>query len=167
MLPDDQSAAARLRAAISEVPDVQLAYLFGSRASGAARPESDFDIGILLHETSARAERGSTIRRLAGRLGREVSSALLDIVILNDAPALLRHRILRDGVVLYEQTPEVRVRFAIRTIREYQDGCIRRDEFTRRRIERIRTGHDHGGSRDLLEAARGAARLLGQARRLS
>lgn len=146
---------------------MQLAYLFGSRASGSARPESDFDIGILLEASAARAERGATIRRLAARLGREVSSVLLDIVILNDAPALLRHRVIRDGLLLFERTPADRVRFAIRTIRDYQDGDIRRAEFTRRRIERIAARPDDGGSRDLLEAARGVARLLDQAGRVS
>jgi predicted nucleotidyltransferase len=140
-----------------------LAYLFGSRALGRARQESDFDIAVLVDAATAGGERGRTIRRLAGKLGREVSSARLDLVILNDAPALLRHRVLRDGVLLWERAPEDRVRFAVQTIRDYQDGWYRREQFTRRRIERLRTRGVDGGSRDLLQKARSAGRLLAKA----
>ena len=156
-----ESVAGRLGRALTQLPGVELAFLFGSRAQERARTESDFDIGVLLDAEAAAAERGGTIRALVGRLGREVASTLIDLVVLNDAPALLRHRVLRDGIVLFQRSPEVRVRFARETIRDYQDGFIRRREFTRRRIEGMgRSEPGHGGSGDLLEKARGAARLL-------
>lgn len=158
---------ARLAAVLAEMPEVRLAYLFGSRALARARKESDFDIAVLVDDATARDERGRTIRRLAGKLGREVSSAHLDLVILNDAPALLRHRVLRDGVLLWERALEDRVRFAIQTIRDYQDGSYWRDQFTRRRIERLRKRDVDGGSRDLLQKARSAGRLLAKARGVS
>lgn len=94
------SAEDRLRQALSELSSVRLAFFFGSRAHGHPREESDFDIAILVDESTAEMDRGQAIRQLAARLGREVSSALLDIVLLNDAPALLRHRVLRDGILL-------------------------------------------------------------------
>jgi hypothetical protein len=112
-------------------------------------------------------DRGEAIRHLAARLGREVSSSLLDIVLLNDAPALLRHRVLRDGILLFQRSPEERVRFAIKTIRDYQDGAIRREMFTNSRIEKLKAKTDDGGSGNLLEKARGAARLLKKAARVS
>jgi len=161
------SAANRLAKALAELPEVRLAFLFGSRAQGRARKDSDFDVAVLVDEATARVERGSIIRRLFARLGREVSSALLDLVILNDAPSLLRHRVLRDGVLLFERSPEDRVRFAVKAIRDYQDGHVRRGEFTRRRIERLKAGRDHGGSGDLLEKARGVAKLLRKAESVS
>jgi hypothetical protein len=111
-------------------------------------------------------DRGQAIRKLAARLGREVSSALLDIVLLNDAPALLRHRVLRDGILLFQRSPEERVRFAIKTIRDYQDGCIRREKFTKSRIKRLEAKSD-GGPGNLLEKARGVARILNKASRIS
>ena len=77
---------------------------------------------MLLGHDAVSADRGTTVRRLAARLGRVVSAALIDLVILNDAPALLRHRVLRDGRVLFQRGPEGRVRFAVQTIRDYQDG---------------------------------------------
>jgi predicted nucleotidyltransferase len=147
----------------ADTDDVRLAFLFGSRARGRSRADSDFDIGVLLDADSARGDRGQTVRRLSARLGQAISSALADLVILNDAPALLRHRILRDGIVIFERAPEERVRFAIRTLREYQDGQIRREAFTRERVRRLKAKASDGGSGDLLEKARGVAKLLAKA----
>jgi len=157
----------RLGKALAEVSGVRLGFLFGSRALGRARKDSDFDIAVLVDEPLASEEPGKTIRALAARLGREVSSERLDLVLLNGAPALLRHRVLRDGIVLFQRAPEERVRFAIQTIRDYQDGYIRREEFTKRRIARLKGKTIDGGPRDLLEKARGVARLLGKAQSLS
>jgi predicted nucleotidyltransferase len=162
-----ESAQARLGKALAEFAEVRLAFLFGSRARGRAREDSDFDIAVLLDQDAARAERGQTVRRLAAGLGREVSSTLIDLVILNDAPALLRHRVLRDGILLLQRSPEERVRFAVETIRDYQDGSVRREEQTRRRIGRWKAKNFHGGSGDLLEKARSASRLLRKAHRVS
>jgi predicted nucleotidyltransferase len=165
--PEFDPAVERLRDALAATTGVRLAFLFGSRARGRGRADSDVDIGVLVDEESARADRGRLVRRLAGGLGRAVSSALLDIVVLNDAPVLLRQRVLRDGVLLFARAPEDRVRFAIATIREYQDGDVRRSEFTRQRIRRLTDGRDHGGPGDLLAKARGVARLLEKAARVS
>ena len=156
----------RLGQVLAGEDDVRLAYLFGSRARGGARRDSDYDIAVLLDSATVR-DQGTIVRRLAGRLGREVSSTLIDLVVLNDAHPLLSHRILRDGRVLFQRSPEERVRFAIRTIREYQDAQIRREQFSRARMQRLEAGVTDGGSRDLLEKARGAARLLKQAARVS
>jgi predicted nucleotidyltransferase len=160
--------ARRLERALEELDEVRLAYLFGSHARDRARSESDVDVAVLVDEPAAAdAEaRLGTVRRLAGRLGREVASTRLDIVLLNHAPVLLRHRVLRDGVLLHERSPEERVRFTVRTLREYQDGAVRRDWFLRRRIRALAEEDPHGGPGDLLEKARGAARLLAKAERV-
>ena len=157
-------SAARLRAALEELPEVRLGFLFGSHAGGRARSDSDFDVAVLVDQEAADAERGKTVRKIIARLGREVASDRIDLVILNDAPSLLRHRVVRDGVVLLERAEGERVRFVTATIRDYQDGSVRRDEFTRRRIERVAGSEaTDGGPGDLLEKARGVARLLRKA----
>jgi predicted nucleotidyltransferase len=166
---DLEHLVARLGAELAALPEVRLAFFFGSRARGEIRSDSDYDVAVLLDEDAVAdaIERGRTVRRLAARLGRQVSSSHLDLVVLNGAPALLRHRVLRDGVLLYERSDGERARFAIRTIREYQDGQIRREAFTARRIDNLRRGSPDGGPGDLLEKARGVARLLAQAKGVS
>jgi predicted nucleotidyltransferase len=160
------SIAERLSEALRGEDRVRLAFLFGSRARGQARNDSDIDVAVLLTDEAAAADRGRTIRQLAAGLGRVVSSTLLDIVVLNDAPALLRHRVLRDGIMLMERSSEDRVRFARKAICEYQDQQVRRERATHARIQRLTREADDGRSRDLLEKARGAARLLAKAARV-
>jgi len=116
----------RLSGALGDLEEVRLALLFSSRARGQWRRDSDFDIGVLLDAGATQADRGSAIRRLAAQLGRVVSATLVDLVVLNDAPPLLRHRVLRDGIVIYQRSPEERVRFAVKTIRDCQDLQVRR-----------------------------------------
>jgi predicted nucleotidyltransferase len=166
---DLDPAENRLKDALASVPGIRLAFLFGSRARGRARSDSDFDLAVLVDDSlvAGTDERAATIRRLAGRLGREVSSAHLDLVILNSAPVLLRHRVLRDGVLLFQRSTKDRVRFATKTIQDYQDGEIRRERFLEKRIQRLRESSTDGGSGDLLEKARGVARLLGKAHGIS
>ncbi len=157
------TAEERLAHALASLRGVRLGFLFGSRARGRNRSDSDFDVAILVDDSllAGTEDRATLIRKIVARLGREVSSAHLDLVILNGAPALLRHRVLRDGVLLFQRSPEERVRFATRTIQDYQDGEIRRERFLQKRIQRLREGSTDGGPGNLLEKARGAARLLG------
>lgn len=87
------------------------AYLFGSHARGAARHASDLDVAVLL--------RGDPPRTLA-ELPLDLASELeqntglpVDLVVLNDAPADLVHRVLRDGVLLLDRDRSLRLRFEV------------------------------------------------------
>ncbi len=143
---------------LASLPEVRLAYLFGSRVRESARPSSDLDIAVLVDDQGARGpgEINRTIRRLAGRLSGEIPSGSLDIVLLNAAPALLRHRVLRDGVLLYARSETERVRFAVAAMRDYQDIEPRLAEHRRQRIARLKRGRTRGRSGDILQAARRA-----------
>jgi predicted nucleotidyltransferase len=158
--------ADRLTPILTALPEVKVAYLFGSHAQGRPRPDSDIDVGVLLTRDAA-AEPRAALARLFDHLGRAVPSDRLDVVILNDAPALLRHRVLSHGRLLFERTPVDRVRFATRAIQDYQDMQIRREFFYRKRVSRLKEGESDGRSGDLLAQARRVARLLGEARDVS
>lgn len=159
---ENEAIRQRLSGALADLAGVRLAYLFGSRASGRARADSDIDVAVLLDpERVGGAEAyGREVRRLAGALGRVVSSASLDIVLLNEAPCLLRHRVLAGGRLLFARSEQERVRYAIRTIREYQDFEPRLRQYAGRRLARLSQENGDGRSPDLLEAARRVARLL-------
>jgi hypothetical protein len=45
----------------------------------------------------------------------------LDLVILNRAPLDLIHRVLRDGVLVYDSDPSSRIRFEVQTRNAYFD----------------------------------------------
>jgi predicted nucleotidyltransferase len=119
---------------------VQLAYLFGSQATGQAGPLSDFDVGVLFANTLSPQERFR--RRLS--LLAEVIGVLrvqrVDVVVLNEAPPALRFRVIQYGKILYNQDETVRVRFEAKTMSEYFDTQPLRDLYRQRLFEAITAG---------------------------
>jgi len=73
---------------------VRLLYLFGSYVGGRPSVLSDVDVGVLME----RAPDLSKICDLMSRLTDIFEDEAIDLVDLHDAPDLLAHRILRDGV---------------------------------------------------------------------
>jgi hypothetical protein len=59
------------------------------------------------------------LRELEGVASKALASVELSIVDLEDAPLLLRHRVLRDGVLLAEFDPGARSRFAARVLEAF------------------------------------------------
>src|SRR5438876_930973 len=100
--------------------EVECAYVFGSRSRGQAGPLSDFDLGIVVREAlspQARLELAAALTEQSERLTHE----RVDVVILNDAPPALRHRAVRDGILLFARDDGARVAFEARAIREFLD----------------------------------------------
>jgi predicted nucleotidyltransferase len=97
-------------------PQVSLAYLFGSQASGATGPLSDYDLGVLVERSSA---------GLRYRLSYKVSQALgtdrIDLVLLNEAPVELAYAIIAQGRLLYQRSLAARVEFEARVLSCYGD----------------------------------------------
>ena len=102
MEPGDANAAlvARLASALEPRAEILEAYLFGSHARGQARPDRDIDVAVYIDEE--RAEDGDWGYRaeLATALMAALGEDDVDVVVLNRAPVLLYHRVLRDGVRL-------------------------------------------------------------------
>ena len=100
-------------------PDVMAAYLFGSQATGRARAKSDVDVAVLLNEEDsvARFERRLQMMvEVSDVCGREA-----DVIVLNDAPPLLQHQVLKHGRLLYERDRRARIEFEIRAGKVYAD----------------------------------------------
>ena len=102
-------------------PDIQAAYIFGSVAQGRARPDSDIDIAVLLGRRLPDARRLRHRLTLAGELGAALGRDDVQVVILNDAPPLLAHRVLSLGVLVFERSKVARVRVHVRTASRYAD----------------------------------------------
>ena len=87
----------------------------------AAGPRSDVDLAVALRgglEASARwRKRLDLIGDACARLGTDT----VDVVVLEDAPALLGHRVLARGRLLCERDPRRRVQVAERVMRQYLD----------------------------------------------
>jgi predicted nucleotidyltransferase len=94
--------------------------LFGSRATGKAKPASDIDVAILLDETPT-SNRKDVLMSLFAALGQELRSDRLDVVLLNDAPPKLAFHALKDGRVAFERAPEHLHRFRVATYSRHAD----------------------------------------------
>lgn len=87
---------------VAHFPEVERIVLFGSRARGDARPDSDWDFLVVMPSTTRRAARGIAVRRVARMKG-----VAMDFVVRTpDEVAagfpLMADDIIRDGIVLYE-----------------------------------------------------------------
>ncbi len=90
--------SARLRTLLESRPEVLEAYLFGSAATGLARAHSDVDVAVYLADPRPQGSAFGYAADLTTVLMRALGADRVDVVILNDAPPLLYHRVLRDGV---------------------------------------------------------------------
>lgn len=112
-------------------PQIAAAYLFGSVARGTATASSDVDVGILLEHAPPR-----TLERIPADLQDRLTEALgrpVDLIILNDAAPDLIHRVLRDGALILDRVPALRIRFEVRARNEYFDLLPILEEYRRPR----------------------------------
>jgi uncharacterized protein len=92
-----------LRNALMAHPEILEAYLFGSCARGEIAAHSDVDAAVYV---DPQLLKGADMpfgydADLASRLMRALGTNDVDVVLLNAAPPLLYHRVLRDGVRLF------------------------------------------------------------------
>lgn len=82
------------------------AYIFGSWARGDAQGHSDLDVAVYLQDEALAS---TATRNIDAALAADLMSALgmnqVDVVVLNQAPPLLYHRVLRDGIRVLSKHP--------------------------------------------------------------
>jgi len=90
----------RLKRSLTARPEILDAYLFGSRARGDAAGHSDIDVAVYVDPDRVTHSDFGYVAELTAELGAALGSDTVDVVLLNQAPPLLYHRVLRDGVRL-------------------------------------------------------------------
>ncbi|MGH7337258.1 MAG: type VII toxin-antitoxin system MntA family adenylyltransferase antitoxin [Myxococcota bacterium] len=117
-------------------PAVVFAILFGSRVQTSARAGSDWDIGVYLDDALDAGERARIRARLIAALEPAIRA---DVVVLNEAPALLSRRVL-DGERLFVRDERAWVRFFVRTLGAAGDEAHWRELHARERARRLEEG---------------------------
>jgi predicted nucleotidyltransferase len=104
-MPADAALVSSLQSALEARSEVREAYLFGSRARGDARPDSDVDVAVFVDEAALNAPGYGYDAELAASVQSALQRNDVDLVVLNRAPPLLYYRVLRDGVRLLSRIP--------------------------------------------------------------
>ncbi len=130
----------KIRGILREKKAIGFAYLFGSYSTGTTHRDSDVDIAV--HLTEREKLKDSLRWRL--RLMAEISSELrmndVDVVVLNEAPLVLRYEIVSSGKIIVNTVPGSELEFRLRTMKEYFDTAPMRDMFRRVMKKKIREG---------------------------
>ena len=131
-LPDRLRQRAALR------PEVRLAVMFGSRARGKPRPGSDVDLGILLDPYSPELR-----FELEAELGR-AAGLPVDMVLLDEAPPLLRFEMARGGILLHEREAGSWTDFKARAMIDWWDWAPYHRRIQAGVLRRLREQVAHG-----------------------
>lgn len=100
-------------------PGIVAVYLYGSVAKGKERSESDVDIGVL-YERPPEATLLAQPFADEARLG-QLLACPAQVIVMNQAPPDLVHRILRDGILVLEPNRSQRISFEVRARNLYFD----------------------------------------------
>ena len=115
----DELEAALRRAFATAPPEIIAVYLYGSRARGTATARSDVDLAVLYSTPPSPSLEALPFDIEAG-LERGLGVPV-EIVVLNEAPVDLVHRVLRHGVLILDRDRSRRIRFEVKTRNEYFD----------------------------------------------
>jgi predicted nucleotidyltransferase len=144
--------------AVQDLSGISVLVVFGSRAKGTHRPDSDLDVAVLP------ASPDSRIRR---HLQADVAVALtdlapegrVDVVLLDEADDVLRQRVMETGRVLINRDDEAWKELRVRTMREYGDREWARRLFREAQRRRLVGGEPSGRSGKALESLKRVGKL--------
>lgn len=136
-----QLTAARLREVVrkSSPPGIVAVWLFGSVARGEAGRLSDVDVAVLFDEGVPADERVSMAARCASLWAPAVAGEL-QVLVANDAPPAVAHRVLRDGILLLGEDDRRRVAFEARVLLDYLDFQPVLERYDKALLARAREG---------------------------
>lgn len=123
-----------------EYDNIIFAYIFGSYARNSIKKDSDIDLAIYLDD-SIDSDTYLTIKMdLSQSLKREV-----DLVILNDAPPLLKYEIYKNNILLFTRNRTIENKYKVNTLFEYNDMKRYLDLSYEKTIERLKKEVERDG----------------------
>ncbi|MFL6194582.1 MAG: type VII toxin-antitoxin system MntA family adenylyltransferase antitoxin [Thermoanaerobaculia bacterium] len=144
--------------AVQDLPGIAVLVLFGSRARGTHRPDSDLDVAVLPDSPDSRARRYLQAD-VAVALAELAPEGRVDVILLDEAPEVLRQRVMETGRVLINRAPEAWKELRVRTMREYGDSEWARKLYREAQRRRLERGEPSGRSGKALESLERVGRL--------
>lgn len=132
----------RLTAALKPRPEILEAYLFGSCARGDAHAGSDVDVAVYIDEACAEHGAWGYPAGLTADLMSVLDTNDVDVVVLNHAPPLVYHRVLRDGIRLLSRDLRATTTRAGMAMSRYFDFVPQMEKMDAARRHALRTDKD-------------------------
>jgi len=103
--------------------EILFAYIFGSQISGKSNKLSDIDIAVFINRklVEEKSYRYGYQAEILSELMRHLKTERIDLVLLNNAPPLLKHRVIYYGELIYCVDESERINFQVDTINRYMD----------------------------------------------
>jgi predicted nucleotidyltransferase len=127
------------------IPGISALAVFGSRARGTERATSDLDVAVLPDTEDPRARRRLQTD-LAVALADLSPEGRVDVILLDEAPDLLRQRILETGRLVLCRDRRAWSDLRVRTMREYGDQEWFRRLYREAQASRLEKGERSGRS---------------------
>jgi predicted nucleotidyltransferase len=116
-MPTTAKQAEHLLEAITNDEAILAVILFGSRARGDSTAMSDYDVCLVLHPNHATQDDQVAVRlRYMPFQGDR-----LDLRIFQQLPIYVRHRVLKEGQVLFDRDEDLLYAVACRTATIFED----------------------------------------------
>ncbi|MBE9071073.1 nucleotidyltransferase domain-containing protein [Microcystis sp. LEGE 08355] len=116
----------RITTTVEKIPNLKLLILFGSRACGEHRPDSDWDLAISYDE----ANRETHIKEISNDYLTslsilselfEINRDSIDLIELDRCSPLMKYQVARDGKLIYEKNTGDFLKFRVCAWKEYAD----------------------------------------------
>ena len=144
--------------AVRDLSGIAVLVVFGSRAQGTQRPDSDLDVAVLPDTDDSRARRHLQAD-LAVALAQLAPEGRVDVILIDEAPVDLRQAIMESGRVLLNRDPEAWKELRVRTMREYGDSEYYRRQYYEAQKRRLERGEPSGRSAKAIESLKRVGRL--------
>ncbi len=127
--------------------EILFAYLFGSQATGKTRHDSDVDIAVYLPKEIPPKRFFDWRLKLMAELRPVLRTDAVDVVILNEAPLVLRYEIISKGKILLNRDPKKELEYKLWAWDEYFDTAPLRAMFRQVMRQKIEEGTFFGQPR--------------------
>ncbi len=125
----------------SGLPEVLIAFLFGSYGTENQTTLSDIDFAVLFNKKLGLREEAVFLAKLSDFLGTD----RVDLVNLNKAPLNLQFRAVSEGKIIYERDYITTCDFIEKVIDLYQDYAIDLNYYYKEYDQALKEAYSNGG----------------------
>jgi len=129
----------KLTPVFSQESKIISAYVFGSFVQGPTHPKSDIDLAILVSFDKRFSL--DDLLNLEVKITLALKTENYDLVVLNNAPLILKFRIISQGIIIYNADDKLRCDFEEKVMQEYYDFLPRLREFNAEYFSALRENY--------------------------